>query len=114
MLEILFLVFLVRKLSALAKSKGRSGGWGALGAGFYIGGELTGFIVGGIADLGMGSYLVALAFAAMGALASWLIVRSLSSAYANPYGYVNPPPTMAPAVGYPNYDPSNPYSPPRA
>lgn len=112
MLEIAFLIFLCRKLSTIAKAKGRSGGWGGLGAGFWIGGELLGFIAGGIADLGMGSYLLALLFAGTGAVLSYVIVKSLKSGYSNPYGYADAP-AMAPA-GYAHYNPANPYSPPRA
>lgn len=111
MLEILFLVFLCRKLASMAKAKGRSGGWGGLGAAFWIGGEILGFIIGGLADLGMGSYLLALIFAAFGALASFLIVKSIKSGYQNPYGYQDVLP-VAPA-GYAHYNPANPYSPPR-
>lgn len=109
MLEILFLVWFVRKLSAMAKAKGRSGGWGGLGAAFWIGGEIVGFTIGGIADAGAGSYLVALLLAGIGAVIAYVIVSSLkseTSRYDEPFAPL--------PVGYgPPQDPSNPYNPPR-
>ena len=59
MLEIFFLVRFARHLAKLAKEKGRSGGWGGLGVGLWFFGEITGFIVGAVADAGAASYLVA-------------------------------------------------------
>ncbi len=111
MLEILFLVWYVRKLSSMARAKGRSGGWGGLGAGFWIGGELTGFIVGEIADAGAGGYALALLFAAIGAGIAYAIVSALRSEQSR-YDAFDAP--IAPAVYGPPVDPRNPYSPPRA
>jgi len=111
MLEILFLVWFVRKLSSIAKAKGRSGGWGGLGAAFWIGGELTGFVVGGITDAGAGSYAFALLFAAIGAGVAYAIVSALGSEHSRYDAFAAP---VAPAIYGPPADPRNPYSPPRA
>jgi hypothetical protein len=113
MLEILFLVRFCRHLSKLARAKGRSGGWGGLGAAFWLGGEIMGFIVGTAADAGAGAYLVALLFAAVGATAAYFVVKSLKDERA-PMEF--PLPAMAGAVVPPGAPPdlSNPYAPPRA
>ncbi len=113
MLEIIFLVRFVRHLSKLARAKGRSGGWGGLGVALWLGGEVTGLVVGTLADAGAGAYLVALLFAAMGAFAAHFIVKALRPANEMmPYlggmageGVYAPP---GPA------DLANPYAPPRA
>ncbi len=110
MLEILYLAWFVRKLAAIAKAKGRSGGWGGLGALFWIGGEITGFIVGEIADVGAGSYLFALVSAAIGAGIAYAIVSSLGRGKTwDDYGM----PAAVPAYAPPPFDPANPYSAPR-
>jgi hypothetical protein len=107
MLEILFLVWFVRKLSSIAKAKGRGGGWGALGALFWIGGEIIGFIVGASVSAGGGAYGLALLFAAVGAVVAYVIVNSLGpSEFAMAAGGGDD-------TGNPHYDPKNPYSPPR-
>ncbi len=77
MLEIFLIIALGKKLSALAVEKGRSKGWAALGAGFWFGGEVMGFIIGGLLDLGMGAYLIALVFAGIGAGVAYGIVKGL-------------------------------------
>jgi hypothetical protein len=95
MLEILFLIWFCRKLSTMAKSKGRSAGWGGLGAAFWIGGEFLGFIIGAVADAGAGAYVLALALAALGAGAAYAIVNSLKGeSFDDPYAYpgINPGP----------------------
>jgi hypothetical protein len=115
MLEILFLIRFVRRLSAIAKEKGRTGMWGGLGAVFWIGGEMIGFIVGAASsnDIGAGAYVIALLFAAAGATAAYFIVKSLK-----PLGDAFP--AMAAMGGAPIAMPSeppdlrNPYAPPRA
>jgi hypothetical protein len=105
MLEILFLVWFVRKLSAMAKAKGRNGSWGGLGALFWIGGEIIGFIIGGMTSSGAGAYGLALLCAGVGAGIAYAIVNSLGpSEYAMAGGE---------DTGNPHYDPKNPYSPPR-
>jgi hypothetical protein len=114
MLEIIFLVRFVRHLSKLAKSKGRSGGWGALGVGLWFGGEISGLLVGAMADAGAAAYLVALLFAAVGATIAHFIVKSLRPADGllelagvQPAGAAAFVPAGPP-------DLSNPYAPPRA
>jgi len=105
MIEVLFLVWFVRKLSAMARAKGRSGGWGGLGALFWIGGEVIGFIIGGVAGSGGAAYGLALLCAAAGAGVAYAIVNSLGAAdHAMDGGEDS---------GNPHYDPKNPYSPPR-
>lgn len=111
MLEILFLVWFVRKLSSMARAKGRSGGWGGLGVLGWVGGEIVGFIVGGVADAGMGGYALALLFAAIGAGIAYAIVSSLRNEQSRYDDYAAVP-VGVPQYGAP-YDPSNPYSPPR-
>src|SRR5262245_3503153 len=108
MLEILFLMWFVRKLSAIARSKGRSGGWGGLGAAFWIGGELLGFLVGASADAGAGAYLVALVFAGIGAGVAYAIVSSLGQE-----AVVGMADSDGGRVYEPPEDPNNPYNPPR-
>lgn len=115
MLEIIFLVRFVRHLAKLAKSKGRSGGWGALGVGLWFGGEITGFVVGELADAGAGAYLVALVFAAVGAIVAHFVVKSLRPAD----GTMELAAALPVGVGgafVPQGPPdlTNPYAPPRA
>lgn len=79
MLEILFLVWFCKKLASIARDKNRPGGWGAVGAIGWIGGEIGGAVVGASSRAeGMDLYGYALMGAGIGALAAWLIVRSLS------------------------------------
>jgi hypothetical protein len=110
MLEILFLIWFVRKLSAIAKSKGRSGGWGGLGVAFWVGGEFLGYIAGSMADAGVGAYGIALLCAGVGAVVAYFIVRSLGSTEMVEPRYGSALPVGAPAGPY---DLSNPYTPPR-
>jgi hypothetical protein len=114
MLEILILMRFVRRLSAIAKEKGRSGGWGGLGALFWFGGEILGFAIGFAAtdDLGGGAYVIALLCAALGAGAAYAIVKNLKPLD----GRDTIPPASNDAVvatGEP-VDLANPYAPPRA
>ncbi|WP_224249323.1 hypothetical protein [Hyalangium gracile] len=88
MLEIIVIVWLTRKLSETAKEKGRSKGWGALGAGFWIIGEIMGFVIGGLLGLDLGSYLVAIGMAVLGAFVASTIVKALPAQT----------PSMGPAV----------------
>ena len=81
MLEIIFIVTFGRKLGELAAGKGRSKGWAALGALFWIGGELVGFVIGALMGFqGLGAYPIALALAALGAFVAWMVVKSLPDA----------------------------------
>jgi hypothetical protein len=113
MLEILFLVRFVRHLSKLAKSKGRSGGWSGLGVALWLGGEITGIIVGTLADAGAGAYVIALIFAAIGATVAHFIVKSLRPA-GEMLGYAGG--MAGEGVFAPEGPPdlANPYAPPRA
>lgn len=80
MLEILFLVWFCKKLASIAREKNRPGGWGAVGAIGWIGGEIGGAVLGASSSHaeGMDLYGYALMGAVVGALAAWMIVRSLS------------------------------------
>ncbi len=111
MLEIFFLRWFVRKLAAIAKAKGRSGGWGGLGAAMWIGGEISGFVIGGILDAGPGGYGIALLLAVLGAVVAYVIVNALASrapADVDLRAVTLPPIPYGPAP-----DLSNPYAPPR-
>jgi hypothetical protein len=78
MLEILFLRWFGKVLSQILVTKGRSKGWVALGILFWFGGEVMGFVVGGLLGAGTGgAYGLAILFAIIGALVSWGIVKSL-------------------------------------
>ena len=77
MLEIIILIQFVRSLSRIAKEKGRSSGWAALGVVCWIGGELMGGLIGGLLDLGMGAYVLALVFAVVGAVVAYIVVKAL-------------------------------------
>lgn len=79
MLEILFLIWFCRKLASMARDKERSGGWGALGALFWVGGEIGGAVVGvKNGSEGMGLYGYALLGALLGALLAYVVVATLS------------------------------------
>jgi len=80
MLEILFLVWFCKKLAAIARDKNRPGSWGAVGAIGWIGGEIGGAVLGASTShaQGMDLYGYAIMGAIVGAVAAWLIVRSLS------------------------------------
>src|SRR5262245_9872752 len=95
MLEIFFLIWFARKLASTAKGKGRSGGWAALGVGLWVGGELTGFVIGMVLDLDNGAYLTAILTAVVGAIIAWVVVSNLSdqSLPTQVYESVSPPGT---------------------
>ena len=80
MLEIIFLIWFCKKLAGMARAKNRSGGWGALGAVMWVGGEVGGFVVGaGHAHGDTGTaYLYAILSAVAGAIVAFIIVKSLS------------------------------------
>jgi hypothetical protein len=77
MLEIILIIWIGRRVAEAAQEKGRSKNWAALGAGFWILGELMGFMVGGALGLGMGSYLLAIGMAAVGAFVAHTVVKAL-------------------------------------
>ena len=77
MLEILFLIFLCRKNAANAVMLGRKpGGFIALTLCLWVGMEFLGGFIGGLADLGTGTYLLALLLAALGGLGSYLAAKN--------------------------------------
>jgi hypothetical protein len=108
MIEILVLMNLCRKLSAMAAEKGRSRGWGALGALAWFGGEVIGFLIGVALDLGAGAYVVALVCAAIAMTIVWYSVKGMQ-----PGGMVAAYASTGSSIENPNYDPKNPFSPPR-
>lgn len=78
MLEILILVKFTRYLASVAREKGRTSAWAALGAVLWIGGEVFGFLVGAIAGLeDFAAYGPALVCAAIGAGVAYGIVALL-------------------------------------
>ncbi len=112
MLEIIFLVIFGRRLAKTAREKGHSAGWGALAL-LWIVGELIGFFLAGM--LGIGSdiltmYPLAILCAIGGAVAAWLIVKSLPDRHAS---NDDDDGGGAPPVENRHYDPANPFSPPR-
>lgn len=85
MIEIIILVQFCKKLAAIAREKNRSGSWGAVGAIGWIGGEVTGAVVGasGGSD-GMNLYGFAILGALIGALIAYVIVKSLKELPTDP------------------------------
>ena len=84
MLEIILLIFLTRKIGEIVESKGHKAGWyKVMTVLLWIGGEVTGAVVGGIVsgltDSGTGLvYLFALLGAAAGAGLSFLVAKTRS------------------------------------
>lgn len=78
MLEIILMVSFGKTLATLARGKGRSGGWAALGVVFWLGGEMMGFILGALLGFeGLAAYPFALGVAALGAFVAWMVVKNL-------------------------------------
>ncbi|MBZ0115397.1 MAG: hypothetical protein K8H88_00275 [Sandaracinaceae bacterium] len=78
MLELFIVIALCRALAKKASERGRSKGWAALGAAFWIGGELSGIVLGALLDLEMlGMIGIGLSLAVLGAIVSWVIVSNL-------------------------------------
>ncbi len=72
------LFWLARSLSRVARPKGRSRWWGALGVALWVAGELFGFVLGGALGFStMASYGLALPLAAAGAAAAYFLVLGL-------------------------------------
>jgi hypothetical protein len=108
MLEILFIIFLSKKIAAMMRAKGRSaGGYVALFVLLWFGGELSGGVVGMIVSgrLDAGAYAAALGGAALGATIAFLIANSVSSLTYDP---------NAPTGGFPVQPIPGPYVPPQA
>ena len=94
MLEILFIIFLSNKNKANAISRGRKPGmFIGLTIGLWFGLEFLGAFIGTLADMGAGAYGLALLFAIIGGVASYLIAKNCT-----PGDYVAPEQTMSKAV----------------
>jgi Na+/phosphate symporter len=87
MCEILFIIYLARKVAKIANDKGRNGfGYGFMLVGLWIGGEIAGALVGVSLvhgqlhnnQAGLAIYACMLAGAAAGAILTFIIVSSLS------------------------------------
>jgi hypothetical protein len=78
MLEVLFLIWFCKQLAGMARDKGRSGGWGSLGAILWLGGEVGGAILGisSASDAGA-MYGYAILGALVGAVVAYVIVATL-------------------------------------
>ena len=74
MLEILLVWLLCKGNATKAKARGRSGGW-AVGYTIilWLGMEFLGAVIGTVCYLGYVTYVIALLFAGIGGLISWLI-----------------------------------------
>jgi hypothetical protein len=78
MLEILLIRALVRSIGTTLEAKGHKAGWYQFIAVIcWIGGEIAGFVVGALMDLGTGAYLTALMGAAAGAGFSYWLAQSV-------------------------------------
>lgn len=91
MLEIIALIYLTRYVGETVESKGRKGGWFKfMTVMLWIGGEITGAVIGGIVAAISHSgtllvYLFAIAGAAVGAGISLVVAKSVSQvAYDQP------------------------------
>jgi len=80
MLEILFLIYLSKKIGKIVEAKGRKpGGYKAMLVAFWFGGEIIGFIIGGAAvGESIGMYLIALIGAGIGAAVAFGIANNLA------------------------------------
>ena len=114
MIEILFLVFLCKRLGAMLRAKGRSAGWFQfLLVVAWFAGEFMGAVVAaGVLDDGSGefhpaAYLGALLGAACGATAVFLIAKSVQGMGTRaPQGFpVAGPSGPTPYPQYPQYPP---------
>ena len=77
MLEILLLVYLTRKLKAIALAKHRSASWAALAVLGWAGGEIGGFLLGAGSDDPFAAYAFALLGAVVGAFIAYRVVAAL-------------------------------------
>jgi hypothetical protein len=85
MIEIIILVQFCKKLAAIAREKNRSGSWGAVGAVGWIGGEISGAVIGASGgSAGMNLYGFAILGAIVGAIIAYVIVKSLKELPADP------------------------------
>lgn len=91
MLEILGIILLCNKNKANALARGRKpGGFVALTICLWVGLEIIGGAIGAAAELGFGTYLIAIVMAAIGGVTSYLIAKNCK-----PGNYVPPAQTMA-------------------
>ena len=111
MIEIFVIIHFSKKLGAIATQKGRAKGFAALGALFWFLGEILGFIIGEVLNLGMASYALAIACAALGMFIAFSVVKSLSPAPGLEDEALAD--SFAPSIDVQNRDPENPYSPPQ-
>ena len=85
MIEIIILVQFCKKLAAIARDKNRSGSWGAVGAVGWIGGEITGAVIGASGGAeAMNLYGFAILGAIIGAVIAYVIVKSLKELPSDP------------------------------
>ena len=84
MLEILFIIYLCKKNAAAAVERGRKpGGFIALTVLLWVGMEFLGGFIGGLADLGTGTDLLALGMAVAGGVISGVIAKNCRIAAAS-------------------------------
>jgi hypothetical protein len=79
LLEILFLIYLSKKIGKIVEAKGRKpGGYKAMLVAFWFGGEILGLVIGMSAlGEGIGMYLIALVGAGIGAAVAFAIANNL-------------------------------------
>lgn len=109
MIEIFVVIALCKKLAEMAQERGHGRGWAALGALFWIAGEVIGGVIGYMVGGGetFAMYGLALLGAGLGALASWLIVSNLTPRPGSMLGDA----TGVTGETYSHADRNNPYSP---
>jgi hypothetical protein len=92
MLEILFLIFLARKMGKAMEAKGRKPGrYKAMLVAFWFGGEILGLIIGrAIVGEYIAVYLIALIGAAVGAAAAFGVANNLAAAGPESLSQVGP------------------------
>lgn len=92
MLEIIILIFLCRTNKKNAIAAGKSGN-GAIGLtiGLWFGFEFLGAFIGGAAKLGSASYILALVFAIIGAITSYVIAKKPPKKTASTYNPTQTP-----------------------
>ena len=82
MLEIVLIWMFCSRLGKMLRAKGRApGGYQVLGVVLWIGGEIAGGVIGAVAELGAGTYLLALMGAAVGATITWMMASSAKPLY---------------------------------
>jgi hypothetical protein len=90
MLEVLLLIYLCKQIGDIVRDKGCTAGWYQLMLVLmWIGGEVVGMFCGIVTTgkPGGAAYLFALGGAAAGAIAAFVIARSIAPAYVNRPGF---------------------------